>query len=88
MKDLDVVSSEPSAHGYPRVQIETEPFRPGEVKIGVEQFDERLGWYTAASLRVPLAQVPALQEALASLLNQVRQSEVEEGKIIPLSFPD
>jgi hypothetical protein len=67
-----------------RIQVELEP-HPLEknVKIRVENYDDKLGWYTAGSLTLPLHQLPLLEQAI----EQMRALEASEDgdKIIP--FP-
>jgi hypothetical protein len=70
-----------------RLRVEMETLLSGRrVKIRLEQHEERLGWYTAGSLTLPLHQLPLLEQALeemrggaASLANALG------GQIIP--FP-
>lgn len=48
-----------------RVYVDVEAgLEPKRVKICLESHDEGLGWYTAASLSIPLSQLPLLQQAL------------------------
>lgn len=67
-----------------RIQVETGRDSEGQrVTIRVESYDERLGWYTAGSLALPLCQLPLLEQALEEM-RRCNQSD-EEAKIIP--FP-
>jgi hypothetical protein len=54
-------------------------------KITVQRFDERLGWYTAGALSIPMHQLPLLEQAL----NQLRRADTspcgDSQNIIP--FP-
>lgn len=84
---LNVASHSFKHAGCPqRVKVELEPFRPEECKIRIEQFDAKLGWYTAGSLRVPLDQLPDLQEALAKVQAAQARAAEDHSKVIPVSF--
>jgi hypothetical protein len=58
------------------------------VKISVERYDAILGWYSAGALRIPLHQLPLLQQSLEEM-NCANCAECPpqqcRGKII--SFP-
>ena len=47
-----------------RIHVETDPECAMRLKICVESFDEKLGWYPSASLTLPLHQLPLLEQAL------------------------
>jgi hypothetical protein len=49
-----------------RVEMQTHP-EGNRVKIRVEHHEERLGWYTAGSLSLPIHQLPLLEQAMAEL---------------------
>lgn len=69
-----------------RVQVERELFRPGECKICVEQFDAKLGWYRAGSVRIPFDQLTELQEELQRIQAQNAEAENDSSRIIPVCF--
>jgi len=54
------------------------------VKISLDSHEAFLGWYTAASLSIPLHQVPLLEQALVRMRDR-RLCGCQENKII--SFP-
>ena len=67
-------------------RIDVELDRSGvqeQVKIRIESFDENLGWYTAGSIRLPLHQLPLLEQAIEQMRR--REFEEDEGKVLP--FP-
>ena len=67
-----------------RVQVELEGYGQAKcVRIRVESHDDCLGWYTSASVSVPMGQLPLLEQALAGL-SRPRFCE-GSAKIIP--FP-
>ncbi len=69
-----------------RVQAELETTRNGKrVRIRVENFDEKLGWYTSAALSLPLHQLPLLEQALVQMRAGAAAAESSSGQIIP--FP-
>jgi hypothetical protein len=70
-----------------RVQVEIETQGSGKcVKIRVESHDACLGWYTSASLGLPLHQLPLLEQAVCQLTRRQVPAEVPAWeKIIP--FP-
>lgn len=74
-----------SAKQSQRVRVEMESHPAGKrVKIRLENYEERLGWYTAGSLCLPLHQLPLLEQAV----HDMRACKPEESlseKIIP--FP-
>lgn len=45
-----------------RIQVFLEP--ADRAKICLESYDDNLGWYTAASLSIPLHQLPLLEQAI------------------------
>jgi len=72
-----------------RLRVEMEPHPDGErVKIRVENHEERLGWYTAGSLVLPLHQLPLLEQAIESMRKRAAADEASGEKIIPFpGFP-
>ena len=70
-----------------RVQAELEPCRNGgkRVKIRVENYDERLGWYTSGSLTLPLHQLPLLEQALADMRSHPAGQDLNPDNIIPFA---
>ena len=52
------------------------------VKIRVQSYDERLGWYTAGSLSLPMHQLPLLEQAIEEMRKQACD---DSDNIIP--FP-
>jgi hypothetical protein len=69
-----------------RIRLETESHPAGKrVKIRVESFDECLGWYTAASLSLPIHQLPLLEQALSATATEVASDSDPEEKVI--AFP-
>jgi hypothetical protein len=71
-----------------RIQVTWEGERPRErrLKICLESHDDCLGWYTAASLSLPLHQLPLLEQALEQMRSVSRDSvEPQPNNIIP--FP-
>lgn len=67
-----------------RIQVVLEPAE--RAKICLESYDDNLGWYTAASLSIPLHQLPLLEQAIERMraYNSAPQQR-ETGNIIP--FP-
>ena len=65
-----------------RIQVTVEPAR--RAKICLESYDDNLGWYTAASLSIPLHQLPLLEQALERIRRETPPQSTS-GKIIP--FP-
>ena len=58
---------------------------PKRMKISLESHDPTLGWYRAASLTVPLHQLPLLEQAI-DRMRTIEPAEKPTGaKIIP--FP-
>ena len=71
-----------------RVHVDVETSREANrVKICLESHDEGLGWYTAASLSIPLAQVPLLQQALEHSFSEPAAGEATPDNIIPFPQP-
>jgi hypothetical protein len=64
------------------VELETSASEK-RVKIRVQSYDERLGWYTAGSLSLPLHQLPLLEQAIEEMRTQAACESSD--KIIP--FP-
>lgn len=72
-----------------RVQLDLEcPGRRGRVKIRVESYDENLGWYTAGSLSLPLAQLPLLEQAVEEMRARARAMDSSPATIIPFPAQD
>ena len=66
-----------------RIQVEMERHRQGKlVKIRVEHYDERLGWYTSGSLSLPLHQLPLLEQAVEEMRTYESSEETLSEKII------
>ena len=56
-----------------------------QVKIRVERFDERLGWYSSGSLTLSTDQLALVEQAIAEMRNIERAHPAHECQIIP--FP-
>jgi hypothetical protein len=68
-----------------RVHVEVDSSSAGKrLKIRVESYDDRLGWYTAGSVALPLHQLPLLEQAMEDLRSR-GSAETTSSKIIP--FP-
>lgn len=82
---MALTQSQPLGPGQ-RVQVEWESY-PGarRVKIRLEHYAAALGWYTAASLRLPRHQLPLLEQALNELRATRTFQDPGTGNIIP--FP-
>ena len=71
-----------------RVRVEMESHRTGRrVKIRLENYEERLGWYTAGSLSLPLHQLPLLEQAVEEMRVADLSEEPLSDKIIPFPGP-
>ena len=69
-----------------RLRVEMEPQQFGkQVKVRVESFDEKLGRYTSGSLRLPLYQLPLLEQAIADMRGHETSERFSNEKII--AFP-
>ena len=69
-----------------RIQVMVETMGgPKRFKICLESHEPSLGWYRAASLSIPLHQLPLLEQALESMRSIATSEEPASGKIIP--FP-
>jgi hypothetical protein len=79
--------TQPNSHEQcQRVQVELEPHQAGpRVKIRTENFDAKLGWYTAGSLSLPLHQLPLLEQAVEEMRSRECSNRDSTRKIIP--FP-
>lgn len=64
-----------------RIQVTVEPSQ--RAKICLESYDHNLGWYTAASLSIPLNQLPLLEQAIERI--RLENPPQSGAKIIP--FP-
>jgi hypothetical protein len=63
-----VTQQTPKFQDCQRIQVAKEVQGASKVlKISVERYDEKLGWYTAGSLSFPLHQMPLLQQALEEM---------------------
>lgn len=56
------VQSSNASSPIQRIQVFLEPSE--RAKICLESYDDNLGWYTAASLSIPLHQLPLLEQAI------------------------
>jgi hypothetical protein len=69
---------------FQRMQVQIEQYGSEKhVKIRMERHDDKLGWYTAGSISIPLCQLPLLEQAVAEMRAWERAEEA--SKIIP--FP-
>jgi hypothetical protein len=69
-----------------RVHVEIEPHDAGQrLKIRVESYDDKLGWYTAGSVALPWDQVPLLEQAMEEMRSRQAADPACSSKIIP--FP-
>ena len=67
-----------------RIQVLLEPSE--RAKICLESYDDNLGWYTAASLSIPLHQLPLLEQAIERMRSlEAKPQQPQGGNIIP--FP-
>ena len=66
------------------VEMERHP-QEQRVKIRVEHYEEKLGWYSAGSLSLPLHQLPLLEQAVETMRAIESSEESLSRKIIP--FP-
>ena len=67
-----------------RVQVQLERHTMGKrVRIRVESYDDKLGWYTSGSVMLPLHQLPLLEQAVDDMRSESAENEFAE--IIP--FP-
>lgn len=75
-----------SSEQVQRIQVEMEPAPCGKiVRIRVEHFEERLGWYVSGSIRLPLHQLPLLEQAVEEMRNgEAARTTSPEDTIIPL----
>jgi hypothetical protein len=70
-----------SAEQSQRIRVEMEAHPEGKhVKIRVEHHEERLGWYTARSLSLPIHQLPLLEQAVAEMRSC--ESSDQDDKIV------
>jgi hypothetical protein len=71
-----------------RIQVDMEPHGLAKlVKIRIEHYDPRLGWYTSGSLSLPVHQLPLLEQAIAEM-RACASSEASPGEnIIPFPLP-
>jgi hypothetical protein len=68
-----------SAEQSQRICVEMQT-HGNRVKIRVEHHEERLGWYTAGSLSLPIHQLPLLEQAVAEMRSC--QSCEQDDKIV------
>ncbi|HYG23631.1 MAG TPA: hypothetical protein VEH04_12680 [Verrucomicrobiae bacterium] len=66
-------------------RIQVEMGAAGTVKVRVESFDPKLGWYTSASICLPLHQVALLEQALADMRDHGSPIDQADDNILP--FP-
>ena len=66
-----------------RIQVIIEPAE--RAKICLESYDDNLGWYTAASLSIPMHQLPLLEQAIERMRALNTPPQRSAGKVIP--FP-
>lgn len=66
-----------------RIQVEMDGARG--VKVRVESYDPALGWYTSASIALPLHQVALLEQALSDMRGALRAAQDPAENII--AFP-
>lgn len=77
------VQSSNASSPIQRIQVLLEPQQ--RAKICLESYDDNLGWYTAASLSIPLHQLPLLEQAIERMRVENPAPAGTTGKIIP--FP-
>ena len=78
------VQSSNASSPIQRIQVVLEPSE--RAKICLESYDDSLGWYTAASLSIPLHQLPLLEQAIDHMRAlSPAPANGAAGKIIP--FP-
>jgi hypothetical protein len=77
------VQSSNASSPIQRIQVVLEPAE--RAKICLESYDDNLGWYTAASLSIPLHQLPLLEQAIERMRAHEVPQQRTTGKIIP--FP-
>jgi hypothetical protein len=77
------VQSSNASSPIQRIQVVLEPAE--RAKICLETYDDNLGWYTAASLSIPLHQLPLLEQAIERMRARNAAPERPGGKIVP--FP-
>ena len=66
-----------------RIQVFLEP--SDRAKICLESYDDSLGWYTAASLSIPLNQLPLLEQAIERMRTLTANAQQPQiANIIPL----
>jgi hypothetical protein len=70
-----------------RVEAQIESDESGQrVRIRVENYDEGLGWYPAASILLPLNQLPVLEQAVEDMRRSCHCFKESEASNI-ISFP-
>ncbi|HKQ37873.1 MAG TPA: hypothetical protein VJ063_07330 [Verrucomicrobiae bacterium] len=78
------VQSSNASSPIQRIQVFLEPAE--RAKICLESYDDNLGWYTAASLSIPLHQLPLLEQAIERMHGVAAPSQQRPmGNII--AFP-
>ncbi|HTD87331.1 MAG TPA: hypothetical protein VK850_12205 [Candidatus Binatia bacterium] len=60
-----------------RIQVFFEP--SDRAKICLESYDDNLGWYTAASLSIPLHQLPLLEQAIERMRALTANAQQAQG---------
>jgi hypothetical protein len=58
-----------------------------QVKLRVESFDDRLGWYSSGSLTLTLEQLPLLEQAIAEMRTYARACNDQPCEIILFPAP-
>ena len=82
-----MVESASAVESSQRVQVQLQQHPHGKrVKIRIESFDEKLGWYTSGSLMLPLHQLPLLEQALEDMRSA--STEDQFADIIPFPGPN
>jgi hypothetical protein len=81
--------SQPQLEQSQRIQVEMEPHgRAKLVKIRVEHYDPRLGWYTSGSLALPVHQLPLLEQAVAEMRACASSEAPPADNVIPFPAND
>jgi hypothetical protein len=76
-----------SAEQSQRIRVEMESHPEGKrVKIRVEHLEERLGWYTARSLSLPIHQLPLLEQAVAEMRSCEASEQDDKIVFVPESM--
>lgn len=71
-----------------RIAVEMESFETGKrVRLRLESYDEKLGWYPAGCLSLPLHQLPVLEQAIAEMRSQETGCEIIPFPLAPKEPP-